>query len=142
MSSSIISTLDCTTKQISIYLGIPILIIGVIGGFLNIIVFLSLKTFRQNSCAFYLTIMSFVNIGLLLTGLMSRITISGFDIDWTQTSSFYCKFRVYTDQFSILMSLTCICLATIDQFMSTNSPIPINHRNNNKLNKEYHVKAK
>jgi hypothetical protein len=133
MSFSIISTLEYATRQISIYLGIPMLIVGVIGGFLNIIVFLSLRTFRQNACAFYLTVMSFLNIGLLLTGLLSRIMISGFEIDWTQTSSFYCKCRVYINQFSILMSLTCICLATIDQFLSTNSSIRIQQGNNIKL---------
>ena len=74
------------------------LIAGVIGGFFNIIVFLSLQTFRQSSCAFYLTIMSIVNIGQLFTGLLSRIMISGFDIDWTVTSLFYCKFRYYCFQ--------------------------------------------
>jgi hypothetical protein len=78
--------------------------------------------------------MSFVNIGLLLTGLLSRITINGFDLDWTETSSFYCKFRVYINQLSILTSLTCICLATIDQFRTTNShPIRIYQENNIKL---------
>jgi hypothetical protein len=129
MSSSIISSFDNATKEVSIYLGIPMLIMGLIGGCLNIMVFLSLKTFRKNSCAFYLIIMSFVNIWILLTGLLSRITISGFGIDWTQMSSFYCKFRVFINQLSMLMSLTCICLATIDQFISTTSSIHINQRN-------------
>ena len=32
-----------------------------------------LKIDRENSCAFYLTIMSIVNVGQLLTGLFSRI---------------------------------------------------------------------
>lgn len=133
-SSSLLAfTLDNATKQISIYLGIPMLIIGVTGGILNIIVFTSLKTFRRNSSGFYLIIMSFVNIILLLTGLLSRITINGFNIDWTKTSESYCKCRVYMNQLSILMSLTCICLATIDQFISTNSSIHMRYRNNIKL---------
>ena len=110
MSSSIISTLDYGTKQVSIFWGISMLIIGVIGEILHIIVFLSLKTFRQNTRSFYLTVMSFLNLGLLLSDLFSRITISGFAIDWTQTLLFYCKFRVYINQLSILMSLTCIYL--------------------------------
>jgi hypothetical protein len=133
MSSSIISAFESATKQVSIYLGIPMLILGVIGGVLNIIIFLSLKTFRQNSCAFYLIVMSFVNIGLLLTGLLSRITISGFDLDLTQTSGFYCKFRVYVNQLFILTSLTCICLATIDQFRATNSLRHVHQEHNIKL---------
>jgi hypothetical protein len=107
------------TQKVTIYLGIPILTAGVVGDLINIIVFLSLQTFRQNSCAFYLTTMSIVNIGHLITGLLSRIMISGFNIDWTETSLFYCKFRPYCLQSCILISFTCMCLATIDQFLAT-----------------------
>jgi hypothetical protein len=120
MSSSPITASEIfAAEQIILYGGISILIIGVIGEIFNIIVFLSLQTFRQNSCAFYLTIMSIVNIGQLLTGLLSRITITGFDIDWAQMSLFYCKFRYFAFQTCGLLSFTCICLATIDQYFST-----------------------
>jgi hypothetical protein len=119
MSSSVIASLIATDQQVIIYFGIPILIIGLIGDLLNIIVFLSLQTFRQSSCAFYLTIMSMVNIGQLITGLLSRIMISGFDIDWTQISLFYCKFRTFCFQVTSLTSFVCICLATIDQYFAT-----------------------
>ncbi len=113
------SDFSFVSKQIIIYLGITILNIGVIGGIFNVIVFLSLRTFRQNSCAFFLLIMSFVNIGQLIFSLFSRIMISGFLIDWTATSSAYCKFRNYFLQVCALMSYTCMCLATIDQFLAT-----------------------
>ncbi|CAF1247133.1 unnamed protein product [Adineta steineri] len=121
MSSSIISLLALVSKQITIYLGISTLIAGVIGGLLNIIVFLSLRTFRESSAAFYLTIMSIFNIGQLLTGLLSRIMTSGFGIDWTLTSLFYCKFRSYCFSICALTSMTCICLAIIDQYLATSS---------------------
>jgi hypothetical protein len=67
------SSLAFDTEEITIYLGTFYLITGVIGGFLNIIVFLSLKTFRQSSCAFYLMLMSIVNVGELLAGQLTRI---------------------------------------------------------------------
>jgi hypothetical protein len=70
-------------QQIIVYLDIPILIVGLIGHTLNLIVFLSLKTFRENACVFYLTVMSAVDIGQVMTGFLSRIMISGFNIDWT-----------------------------------------------------------
>jgi hypothetical protein len=60
-----------------------------------------------------------VNIGQLITGLLTRIMISGFDIDWIQFSLFYCKFRTYFFQVTSLTSLTCLCLATIDQYLAT-----------------------
>ncbi|CAF1004065.1 unnamed protein product [Adineta steineri] len=121
MSSSIISLLTLAGKQITLYLGTFTLVVGVIGGLLNIIVFLSLKTFRESSSAFYLTIMSIVNIGQLLTGLLSRIMNSGFGIDWTLASLFYCKFRLYCFNICASISMTCICLAIIDQYLATSS---------------------
>ncbi|CAF1308860.1 unnamed protein product [Adineta steineri] len=118
-SSSTASTLTLIGQDIAIYIGITILIIGLLGGLLNIIVFLSLKTFRENSCAFYLLIMSFADIGQLLSGLLSRIMISGYGTDWQTQSYFFCKFRSAFWQFCTSMSYTCLCLATIDQYFST-----------------------
>jgi len=119
MSTSLSTYLDSITKATTLYFGLPVLIGGTIGDILNIIVFLSLRTFRQNSCAFYLTIMSIVNIGQLIIGLLSRIVITGFGIDWTLTSLFFCKLRYFTFQTTSLISFTCLCLATIDQYFAT-----------------------
>ncbi|CAF4709961.1 unnamed protein product [Rotaria sp. Silwood1] len=101
MAQYIISTADLISRRVTVYLGTPIFVLGVIGGFLNVIVFLSLKTFRQSSCAFYLNIMAMVSIGYLLTGLLTFIMIEGF---------------VHV---CMLIGFTCLCLATIDQFLAT-----------------------
>ena len=85
-SPSTVSSLANVCQQVTLYVGQAILILGIIGGILNLIVFLSLRTFRQSSCAFYFMIMSCMNIGQLLTGYFSRIMITGYNIDWTQTS--------------------------------------------------------
>jgi hypothetical protein len=45
--------------------------------------------------------------------------VNGFNIDWTQSSLFYCKFRVYLFQACMLISLTSLCFATIDQYWAT-----------------------
>jgi hypothetical protein len=119
MSSSTSSYLTFIGQQITIYGGFVIMISGVLGNLISIIVFLSLKTFRQSSCAFYLTIMLFVNIGQLLFALFSRILITGYGIDWTTTSLFFCKFRITVTQFCAIISYTCLCLATIDQYFAT-----------------------
>ena len=111
------------SQYVSIYYGIPVFAAGMLGGILNVVVFLSLQTFRQNSCAFYLTIMSIVNIGELFTGLLSRIMFSGYGIDWTNSSLFYCKFRPFVLQTCTLISLSCICFATIDQYLATSSSV-------------------
>ena len=119
MSSAFVAYLELIAKEMSIYCGIPILVGGTIGNVLTIVVFLSLQTFRRNSCAFYLTIMSVVNIGQLTTGLLARIMTSGFNIDWTQTSLCFCKIRYFIFPATSLISFTCICLATVDQYFAT-----------------------
>ena len=105
--------------KLTMYAGLPILIAGMIGGLFNTIIFLSLKTFRKRSCAFFLTVMSVVNIGQLMTSLRSRIIINGFGVDWTESSLFYCKARSFLLQFFALTSFSCMCSATVDQFLAT-----------------------
>lgn len=122
MSSTTIASLLYANQQIILYTGIPTLIVGLVGNVLSMIVFLSLRTFRQSSCALYLTVLSFVDMLQLLTGLFSRIMISGFGMDWTQRSLFYCKARTFAFQLSASISLTCLVLATIDQYFATCSP--------------------
>ncbi|CAF1102918.1 unnamed protein product [Adineta ricciae] len=119
MSSSKIVELDLISKKINIYVCSAILIVGVIGGCFNVLIFLSFRTFRENSCAFYLLVMSVCNLGQLATGLLRQIMVGGFSIDWTQSSLFYCKWRTFCFQACMLISLTNICLATIDQYWAT-----------------------
>lgn len=112
-------TLTYFGEQITIYIGFILIIFGVIGGIFNIIIFLSLKTFRQSPSVFYLTIMSFVNLGQLLFGLFSRVMIFGFGIDWNSLSIYFCKIRLTLFLLCALISYTCLCLAIFDQYLST-----------------------
>jgi hypothetical protein len=118
-STSSVSSLTFASQQVVIYVGLFLFVAGLISGPLVLIVFLSLQTFRQSSCAFYLTMMSMVNILHLFIGPLTYIMINGFGINWTNTSIFYCKFRSFSVSFSALMSFTCMCLATIDQYLAT-----------------------
>ena len=68
---------------------------------------------------FFLTVMSVVCIGNLITGLLTTILSSGFGYDLTLASTGYCKFRWYLLQFCTLTTFTCVSLATIDQFLAT-----------------------
>jgi hypothetical protein len=104
-------------QEITKYCGLFIATFGVVGGLLNVLVFTTLKTFRKTSCVFYLIIASIVNVGQLLTSLLIRIVAVGFHIDPTWIS-WVCKIRIFSIQFCGLISLVCMSLATIDQFMS------------------------
>jgi hypothetical protein len=119
MSTSLIASYAFASQQLTIYGGTLIFIAGVLGGLLNTIVFLSLRVFRQSSCAFYLTIMSALNIGFLFFGILPRIITAIYNTDATQTSLFYCKFKSYFSTSCITIALTCFCLATFDQYCAT-----------------------
>jgi len=120
MSASFVTLSALAIKQITIYGGVFLIVTGLIGGLLNSIVLLSLQTFRQSSCAFYLTIMSMANIGQLFVGvLLSRLMITIFGIDLTILSLFYCKCQSVFFQLFMFTSFTCLCLATIDQYCAT-----------------------
>jgi len=118
-TSSVIASYTFFSKQVTIYGGMSLFIAGVLGGILNTIVFLSLRTFRQSSCAFYLTVMSIVNIGYLFLSIFPSIMVTIYDVDGTENSLFYCKFQVFFDTICITISLTCFCLATMDQYCAT-----------------------
>ncbi|CAF0728923.1 unnamed protein product [Adineta steineri] len=105
------------TRQVNIYFGLSIMILGVIGGIFNIIIFTTLKTFRETTCAFYLTAVSVVNIIQLLTALFVRVLSDGFSTDIRKTS-WVCKIQIYISVCCNLVSTTYVCLATIDQFLS------------------------
>ena len=119
-------------QEINIYCGLFILTLGVFGGLLNVLVFTTLKTFRKTSCVFYLIVASIVNVVQLLTSLLIRVLSVGFHIDPTSIS-WICKVRVFSIQFCALISLICMSLAAIDQFMSLSnrrmSNLNIAHRN-------------
>jgi hypothetical protein len=91
--------------------------LGVIGGLLNVIIFTTLKTFRETSCAFYLTVVSIVNIAQLLIALFVRVLSEGFNTD-IRNISWVCKIQIYMAGWCILVSMTVMCLATIDQYVS------------------------
>lgn len=113
-----VQSLSLLTQQLTIYIGLPALLFGFIGCCLTVVVFLSLRTFRENSCAFYLIVLTISNIVQLLSGILPRILNVGFFINFS-FSSFYCKTRIFFSSSSALISVTCLCLAILDQYAAT-----------------------
>lgn len=117
------SSLTSIAQQITVYIGFPLLISGILGTCLNIIVFSSLRTFQKSSCAFYLTILSFADLMELCVGLISRLFITGLNIDRTKDSIILCKLRPVFLYLAALLSSYCLSLATIDQYLATSTRI-------------------
>ena len=119
MSSSAASNHDTyqfLTRQINLYGALFVFITGVFSELLTIIVFATLKTFRQTTCSFYLITASMANIGILIV-IFLRIIYDGLNTGLTYTSM-VCKFRFFLTQYGGLVSMTNLCLAIIDQFIS------------------------
>ncbi|CAF4398786.1 unnamed protein product, partial [Adineta steineri] len=64
-------------RQVHIYSGLSMMISGVIDEIFNIIIFTTPKTFREITCAFYLTAVSVINIIQFLIVLFVRIFSKG-----------------------------------------------------------------
>lgn len=119
-SSSIVFQILDITQEYSFYTATIILIIGFIGNILNIIVFLNLKIFRNNQCAFYLTIESLVNtIQLILLFLIRILAKLNNGIDPANQSLLWCKLRTIIAQPVVVLSFFIVCFAAYDQFLST-----------------------
>ena len=106
-------------QQITIYGGFFLLIAGVVGNGINVLVFSTVRAYRTTPCTFYFLCASIYNIIYLSLPLTTRIFITGFAINSIRTSTNVCKIRLFIGVGMILTSLTCSCLATIDQFFST-----------------------
>lgn len=92
---------------------------GLIGHIIDILVFTSSRRFRNRPSAFFLTVESIVNSVQLIISFSSRIAINGFDDDLTRTSLAWCKIRSAIATSCTLISLTIVCFAAINQYLST-----------------------
>lgn len=107
------------TQQIIIYGGITIIITGLIGNIFNLVVFLSLRTFREISSSFYLVMMSIFSITQLCLTVLSRVLVGINSSDGTNMSMFWCKCRNFLSHLFQILLLICFCLVTIDQYCAT-----------------------
>ncbi|CAF0931774.1 unnamed protein product [Adineta ricciae] len=121
MSSEYIASLFYIRSQFATYVSIPICILCSISELFSIIVFLSLKTFRQSSCAFYLMSMSVFNFIRLVFGTSLIIISTAFPINWTPALLYYCQLRTSIIGLCYLGAITTLCLAVIDQYFATSA---------------------
>jgi hypothetical protein len=110
-------------QLITIYCGFILLFTGIIGNGLNVFIFSSVQNYRRIPCTFYFVVEAIFNILELSINLTSRIVSAGYGIDLTRTSVIWCKTRYFFFGFFAIISFSCSCLATVDQFFVT-SPSP------------------
>lgn len=123
-------SLTFISQQIAIYGGIFIFVIGVVGNGINVFIFTTIRNYRRTPCIFYFLIASIFNILFIVINLTTRILSVGFGNDLAKTSIIWCKARQFFVSTLPLVSLTCSCCATIDQYLLTSKNINL-HRFSN-----------
>ncbi|UJR18491.1 hypothetical protein I4U23_005397 [Adineta vaga] len=102
--------------QFGIYVGLPIVIFGIIGNLINICLLYSTRSIPSS---YLLFLSSFFNIIALFEALLPRILSLSFNIDSFTTNIIWCKSRFFISFTVTLISLTCICFASIDRYFVT-----------------------
>ena len=98
-------------------------IFGTFGNLLNIITFSCLKTYRSLITSTLLTMASFAG-QLCLTFTLGLNSISKWiDVHIPSRNLAICKSTKYIQSFSILVSLTCLCLSSIDRYLMTSRSV-------------------
>jgi hypothetical protein len=112
-------------QQFTIYAGIFLLIVGIIGNAMNVLVFSKSRTYRTTPCTFYFLVSSIDNIVYIGINLTIRILSEGYKINVTGTSNIWCKIRQYLLTIPSLISVYISCLAVIDQFLITSRSVNV-----------------
>ena len=113
------ATLLDVSYILTVYIGSLTVIVGLIGNLLNILVFTRLKLFRKNPSTFSLTIVSIADCGLLILTTINRIIPTIFQFNLMSRSNLACKLVVYIARFVGIISISVVCFAAFDQYLST-----------------------
>ncbi|CAF1136786.1 unnamed protein product [Rotaria sordida] len=101
------------------YVGLTILLLGTIGNMINVISFARLESLKTLASSLFLLTSCIASQVVLVTGLLTRV-IRGFSlIDPVYTSVVLCKVRWMIRTAAGAVSLTCVCLAAIDRYLSS-----------------------
>ena len=106
-------------SAIATYVGGVMFLFGTVGNLMNIIVFCCLKSYRSLSTSAFLATSSLAG-QLYLTismGFGSLSRLIGYDIG--SRNSAICKSSLHVRNISVQISLTCLCLASIDRYLMT-----------------------
>ncbi|CAF3682159.1 unnamed protein product [Rotaria sp. Silwood1] len=114
---SYIGKLQYISAQLTLYMSIIILVLGVIGNLLNCLVFVQ-RPLRSKPCAICFLAASILNLIIIFSGILPRALQSFFMIpDQTETVSVLCKLRLVILFTIRTISSWLIALATVDRYL-------------------------
>ena len=108
--------------------GILSCLLGLIGNLLNICVFTRWSRARRikahahkdrsRNCPLYLLVSSWANLILVVYPLLTRIMFDGYQYAIKENDAFLlCKLRYFIVHSCDLISITCVCMATLDRYL-------------------------
>jgi hypothetical protein len=127
--------IDGIAYKLMIIVGMIMYIFGLIGNLLNIYVFTKWSRLRRrtneqndnlqtNNSSLYFLTSSWSNLFLILYPLLTCIIFDGFQYPKSKINKYFsCKFHYYILHTLDLISLTCICLSTIDRYLITSRKV-------------------
>jgi len=122
--------LQSVSRNIAIILGLTLFVVGVIGNLLNIITFYTLGNWKYNPSSFYILVKSFADILCLLVGVLLETVGNGYLLNLTSKNRIWCKLRFPLTCVPFLISLTCICLQSIDVYFCSSQSVAVRRKSN------------
>ena len=110
--------MDTRSTHLMYYGTIVVTIVGLFGGFCNIITFTSSRL-RKNPCAFYFLISSIFDLLSISFGLMSAFALTSLGSILHNKNLAYCKIRAYLIFSFPVISIYMVLLASIDRFLGS-----------------------
>ncbi len=120
--SSYIASLYYISQQLSLYVGLILMVVGTIGNSLNILIFTS-KNLRCNPCSLYFLFSSIANLPVIYVDMITQMLTRYFGIPSDTSSNFVCKLKYYIVETFRTLSATYIALASFDRYMSSSRKV-------------------
>lgn len=108
--------LQSVAQYLAAISGLTLFICGIIGNILNILTFYMLGNWKNNASSLYLLVKSVLDLVCLFPGLMVATFNYGLRIDLLVRNRVWCRLRFIITAVTMLTSLTCVCLQSIDVF--------------------------
>ena len=113
------ASLDYIGQQFAAFTGLLIFLTGLLGSILQMIIFITTSTYRRTPCVFYFFIAALHDCGQLFVSLGPYVVTSFLGLDINRISFTWCRIRFFLTTAFSAIPLSCVCLATIDQFLGT-----------------------
>ena len=117
--SSIDQRITLAATVITTYVGGAMFLLGTVGNLMNMIVFCCLKSYRSLVTSAFLATSSFAGQVYLTFSLVFGSLSYLINSDIPSRNSAICKTQLYMRNVCVQISLTCLCLSSIDRYLMT-----------------------